>query len=75
MKFGVVLCPRCMRFFGIELAWKSASCKRCGARVDLSKAKVFFKTDSREDLSDAIGSLNADRDGRFDDFKQAFGKV
>ncbi len=74
MKFGVVLCPRCLRFFGIELVWKSASCKRCGARVDLSNAKIFFKTDVRGELSDAIGSLNADRDGRFSDFKQAFSR-
>jgi len=36
----------------------------------LENLKIFYKTDSQEELQQAIGLMNADLDGRRDEFKK-----
>jgi uncharacterized protein with GYD domain len=55
--FGVIVCPRCNRVCGVDLGTKSKRCPACGHRIEVSKAKVYFKTDSQEELAEAVRRL------------------
>jgi hypothetical protein len=59
-KYGVVLCPHCGLLQGRTLVgiafkykgpFKSVYCYRCKKRIDLSKAKILFRSDSPEVVS------------------------
>ena len=60
MKFGVIICPQCKQVKGVTLSSKTTRCIRCGKTLELKKLKIFYKTDSQEKLSQAIGILNAE---------------
>jgi Zn ribbon nucleic-acid-binding protein len=60
MKFGVIICPQCKQVKGVALSSKTTRCIRCGKTHELKKLKIFYKTDSQEKLSQAIGILNAE---------------
>ena len=70
MKFGVIVCPNCKKVKGVELSCKTTKCTRCGKVLRLENLKIFYKTDSQEELQQAIGLMNADLDGRLDEFKK-----
>ena len=70
MKFGVIVCPNCKKVKGVELSCKTTKCPRCGKVLRLENLKIFYKTDSQEELQQAIGLMNADLDGRRDEFKK-----
>ena len=70
MKFGVIVCPNCKKVKGVELSCKTTKCPRCGKVLCLENLKIFYKTDSQEELQRAIGLMNADLDGRLDEFKK-----
>ena len=70
MKFGVIVCPNCKKVKGAELSCKTTKCPRCGKVLRLENLKIFYKTDSQEELQQAIGLMNADLDGRLDEFKK-----
>ena len=70
MKFGVIVCPNCKKVKGVELSCKTTKCPRCGKVLWLENLKIFYKTDSQEELQQAIGLMNADLDGRLDEFKK-----
>ncbi len=70
MKFGVIVCPNCKKVKGVELSRKTTKCPRCGKVLRLENLKIFYKTDSQEELQQAIGLMNADLDGRLDEFKK-----
>jgi len=64
MRYGVVVCPNCKLVKGVDLTKKTSRCPRCGHTLVLSKVKIFYRTDSPEDLRKAIGLLNAKLDGK-----------
>ena len=70
MKFGVIVCPNCKKVKGVDLSCKTTKCPRCGKVLRLENLKIFYKTDSQEELQQAIGLMNADLDGRLDEFKK-----
>jgi hypothetical protein len=70
MKFGVIVCPGCKKVKGVDLSCKTTKCPRCGKVLKMDFLKIFYKTDSQEKLKQAIGIVNADLDGRLDDFKK-----
>jgi len=70
MKFGVIVCPNCKKVKCVELSCKTTKCPRCGKVLRLENLKIFYKTDSQEELQQAIGLMNADLDGRLDEFKK-----
>ena len=55
--FGVIVCPRCNRVCGVDLGTERKRCPVCGHRIEVSKAKVYFKTDSQEELAEAVRRL------------------
>ncbi len=52
--FGVVVCPRCHRARGADLSNRTTGCAHCGHIIDLSKARVYARTDSKEKLAEAV---------------------
>ena len=70
MKFGVIVCPKCKQVKGVDLASKTTKCPRCGKVLRLDKLKIYYETDSREKLQQAIGLKNAELDGKYNEFKK-----
>jgi phage FluMu protein Com len=64
MRLGVIVCPRCKQVKGVDLSKKTSKCPRCGHMLNLTKLKIFYETDSQDKLREAIGLLNAKRDGK-----------
>ena len=55
--FGVVVCPKCKKARGVIIGSAKAKCPRCGHSIDLSKARVFYKTDSQAELAEAAKKM------------------
>jgi len=62
--YGVVTCPRCGTVQGADLSHARVSCVRCQAKIDLTRAKVFFSTDSPQELADAVRRVAEQRRGQ-----------
>lgn len=70
MKYAIIICPNCKHVKGVELHKKTTTCSRCGKKHHLNKLVLQYKTDSLQQLQQVIGLLNADKDGRSEEFKQ-----
>jgi predicted RNA-binding Zn-ribbon protein involved in translation (DUF1610 family) len=44
--FGVIVCPSCNRARGVDLSAAAVVCPSCGKKMNVGRAKVYFKTDS-----------------------------
>ena len=71
MKFGVIVCPTCKQVKGVDLSCKTTKCLRCGKVLTIDKLKIFYKTNSQKEIQQAIGLLNAEFDGKLEEFKDA----
>lgn len=69
MKYGIIVCPNCKHVKGVELHKKTTTCTRCGKKHQLDKMIIYYKTDSLQQIQQAIGLINAEMDGRSDEFK------
>ena len=74
MRFGVIVCPGCKKAKGVNLSSKTTKCIRCGKTLNLEKLKILYETTSRQKLQNALGIINADMDGRLEDFKKVMEK-
>jgi hypothetical protein len=63
MKFKVVQCPQCKKARGVRLEAKTGSCPRCGAQINLTKAKILCEADSEKELAKAVMKFNTEIDG------------
>jgi transcription elongation factor Elf1 len=70
MRLGVIVCPHCNYVKGIDLSVKTTKCGRCGKTLELRKLKIFYETDSQEKLRQAIGMINAEVEGKANEFKK-----
>ena len=70
MKFGIIVCPKCKKTKAIELIHKTTKCNRCGKLLAIEKLKIFCKTNSEQKLRQAIGLINAEMDGKLEEFKK-----
>jgi hypothetical protein len=52
--FGVIVCPRCTLVQGADLSTARTTCPRCGHRIEVRRAKVYFSTDSPKDLAEGV---------------------
>ena len=59
MRFGVIVCPRCKKVKGVDLSKKTTKCIRCNKILKLENSKIFYKTNSQEELQRNIGEINA----------------
>ena len=51
---GVVVCPKCHRARGADLSNLTTRCAHCRHVIDLSKARVYARTDSKDKLPEAV---------------------
>lgn len=52
--FGVIVCSRCTLVQGADLEMARVTCPRCGHKIVVRKAKVYFSTDSTKELAEAV---------------------
>ena len=69
MKYGVIVCPNCKTAKGVDLSYKTTKCINCNKKLILHKLKILYKTNSEEELRQALGLINAEMDGKLEDFK------
>ena len=62
MKYGVVVCPKCKNTKAVQLIYKTSKCNRCGKILVLKKLNIFYRTNSEQNLRQAIGFINAQID-------------
>ena len=74
MKYGIVVCSKCKRAKGFLLSNKTTRCIACGKVIDIKKSKIMFKTDSRVEMQNVIGMINADIDGNSEIFQKLITK-
>ena len=60
MRFGIIVCSKCKKAKGVSLDNKTTKCFYCGRAINLSKVKILYKTESREELQNKLGKLNAE---------------
>jgi len=70
MRFGIIVCPKCKKAKSIDLSFKTTRCLRCGKLLRIEKLKILYVTDSEQKLRQAIGLINAEMDGKLEDFKE-----
>jgi transposase-like protein len=70
MKFGIVVCPRCKKAKVVDLSCKTTKCHRCGKVLRLEHLKILYKSNSDQKIRQAWGLVNAEMDGRLEDFKE-----
>jgi len=61
--YGVVICPRCNQARGVDLGSRTASCPRCGNRIDLRKAYVYARVDDQRLLPEAVRRVSESNRG------------
>lgn len=59
MKYGVIACPQCRQAKGVDLSSRTTKCTRCGKTLQLKNLKIFYETESLQQLRQAVGLLNA----------------
>ena len=70
MKFGVITCPNCKKVKGVNLTYKTSKCPRCGKVLNIEKLKILYQTNSQEKLRQVIGLINAEFEGKLNNFKK-----
>ena len=70
MRLGVIVCPKCKKVKGVDLSCKTTKCLQCGKVLTIDKLKIFYKTDSQQELQQVIGLMNAKFDGRLGEFEK-----
>jgi len=74
MKYAVVVCPKCKKPKAVLLSNKTSKCTRCNKILKIDKIKIFYKSNSEEEIRQAIGILNAELDGKKVDFFKILSK-
>jgi transposase-like protein len=73
MKFGIVVCPRCKKAKVVDLSCKTTKCHRCGKVLRLEHLRILHKSNSDQKIRQALGLVNAEIDGRLEEFKELMG--
>ena len=68
-KFGIIVCPNCRKVKAVNLSVKKTKCFNCNKTLDLKKTVIIYKSNSRQEITNAIGLLNAELDGNLEKFK------
>jgi transcription initiation factor TFIIIB Brf1 subunit/transcription initiation factor TFIIB len=74
MRYGVIVCPKCRRAKGVDVSHKTTRCPCCGKVLTLKNLDIKYKTNSEEDLRRAIGLVNAENNGKIEEFKRLYSR-
>ena len=70
MKFGIIVCPKCKNAKVVNLSCKTSRCYGCNEILTFEKFKIQYKTDSEQKARLALGLINAEIDGKLDEYKE-----
>ncbi len=68
MKYGIIICPKCTKAKICELHFKTTRCFRCNKVIKLKEIRILYKDNSKENLQHILGLVNAEMDGKLDEF-------
>ncbi len=68
--YGVVVCPRCGRAKGVDLAQRTTSCA-CGFEIRVVPTRVRARTERARDLAALVGRVNAELAGGAAAYREA----
>jgi hypothetical protein len=57
-KFAVVLCSKCKWALGVKTTTKQSTCNRCGAKINIGKAKIYKNCANERELAAAVAAVN-----------------
>jgi transposase-like protein len=60
MKYGIIVCPKCKKGKAVILTNKTTRCHRCNKTYQISKMKIFYKSNSEIKIRHEIGRINAE---------------
>jgi hypothetical protein len=63
MKYGIVVCPKCRKAKAVNLDYKTTRCIRCNKVIQLNKIRITYRSDSQQQIRQAIGLINAKMPG------------
>jgi predicted RNA-binding Zn-ribbon protein involved in translation (DUF1610 family) len=66
MAYVVIVCSRCRLARGAAETAKTASCPNCGRKMHVAELRKYFRSESLDQLREAIGQLNARLKGGLD---------
>jgi hypothetical protein len=66
--YGVAVCPKCHRAKGVALSCKTAQCSHCGHSIDITKARIYHRTDSQQELAAVMKIMTEKLAVRIEDF-------
>ena len=66
MAYVVIVCSRCRLARGAAECAKTASCPNCGRKLQVGELRKYFRSESLDQLREAIGQLNARLKGGLD---------
>lgn len=55
---GVIVCSKCSTVQGADLKSARVTCPRCGERIEVKRAKVYFSTESPKELAEAVRQVS-----------------
>jgi PHP family Zn ribbon phosphoesterase len=56
-RYGVIVCSKCKRAWGINLLQKTSKCPQCGKIYNVAQRKIFYRTSDLRDLQIVIAKL------------------
>ena len=66
MAYIVIVCSRCRLARGAAETAKTASCPNCGRKLQVGELRKYFRSESLDQIREAIGQLNARLKGGLD---------
>jgi len=66
MAYVVIVCSRCRLARGAAETARTASCPNCGRKLQLAELRKYYRSESLDQLREAIGQLNARLKGGLD---------
>jgi hypothetical protein len=55
--YGIIVCSKCKRAWGINLSQKTSKCPQCGKKSNVSQRKILYQTLDLKDLQKAIARI------------------
>jgi predicted RNA-binding Zn-ribbon protein involved in translation (DUF1610 family) len=76
MAYVVIVCSRCRLARGASETAKTASCPNCGRKLRVPELRKYYRSESLDQLREAIGQLNARLKGGLDAYlEDLYGSV
>jgi len=69
MTYAVIVCSRCNTAKIIETSKKTTTCFTCNKHLQIDKLTFFYTSNDLVKAQQALGLVNAEKDGRGEEFK------